>query len=121
MIEKDVDIMPIEEGPIEFSVLGASDDTGHMLLQRLLTLLLSNPATGYRNGSGSYILSLLEGGNRPSDQAMDSLLGVCCANAKNMLDESDKELIEAFTARSVNGIITCTVTLRDGTTITGVI
>lgn len=117
----DVDIMPLAEGPVEFSVLGASIDTGHMLLQRLVVLLLSNPVTGYRGGSGGYLLDLLEGANIPSDEALDSLLGVCCANALNMLDEDDRALVSRFTGKSDNGNITCTVELQDGTTVTGVI
>jgi len=119
-MSKDIRIIPQTSGEVIFSVYGTSEDTGLMLLQRLYILLLSDQSDGYRGGSDSYsLLRFTEGGNIPPDAVLDSILNICCALALRALDDSDRELIQSFYGSSEEGKITCTLTLKDGTTISG--
>ena len=116
----DMCIIPSTSGFVNFELYGGSDDTGLMLLQRLYVMLLSDPQTGYRNSDGGQtLLKFLDGGNIPVDSIMDTYLALGCATAVSMLEESDRKLIKSFTGKVVNGVITCTLVLQDGTTIQG--
>lgn len=118
----DIQIIPQRDGEVQFHVLGKSGDTGLMLLQRLYVLLLSDQDSTYRAADSSYsLLGFLEGGNRPADGVMNSILAVCCSTAYSMLDKADRDQIGSFTGVSVDGVVTCTLELRDGTTVTGVL
>jgi hypothetical protein len=118
----DVQIIPAEDGQVPFNVLGKSDDTGLMLLQRLYLMMLADQDSSYRSMDTAYsLLRFLEGANQPEDGVMNSILAVCCTVALSMLDESDRELISTFTGISENGVITCTLVLTDGTAVAGAI
>lgn len=119
----DLRIIPDKSGDVCFdTIYGACKDSGLMLLQRLYILLLSDPRSSYReNLDGHTLLSFLEGGNYPMDAIMNSMLAICCANAVNSLDAEDSALVSSFTGVCTDGIITCTLTLQDGTTIEGVL
>lgn len=118
---KDLQIIPSEQGSVEFFPRGDSDDTGLMLLQRLYVMIFSEPLSGYRQGDGGYTLwNFMEGGNIPTKQVFDSILATCCASAVNMLDESDRELIASFVGEgSEDGSAIFTLTLQNGTTVKG--
>ena len=118
---KDLQIIPADEGDVAFYPRGESDDTGLMLLQRLYILLFSDPSIGYRQGDGGYTLwNFLEGGNIPSKQVFDSILATSCASAVNMLDDSDKALVQSFSGEGFDdGSAIFTLTLRNGTTVKG--
>lgn len=122
MPKRDVQILPDKQGVIQFEVLGESVDTGLMLLQRIYTLMLADQDSPYRSVTASYsLLRFLEGGNRPTDGMMNSILAVSSAVTITLLDESDRDLIDNFSAISENGVIQCTLELKDGTTIHGVL
>lgn len=121
-MKKDIQILPNNTGEVHFSIIGASTDTGLMLLQRLYILLLASASGSYRaNFSGQSLLDLLEGANVPSDGALNSILAIGCANAYEALDDEDKTHIQSFSGESINGEIICTLILTDGTTVKGVI
>lgn len=117
---KDLLMIPSVSGPVTFSITGASEDTGLLLLQRLYVMLLSDPAIGYRNSDGGqYLLRFLDGYNIPADSVMNTYLAHGCATAVSMLDQSDRDNIQSFTGSCTDGKITCTLVLADGTTIQG--
>lgn len=118
---KDLKIISDESGAVDFSVLGKSEDTGLMLLQRLYVLLLSDQTTQYRGGNGYTLLNFLEGGNIPNDGTLNSMLAISCSNAVNMLDEADRSNIASFSGQSTDGNVILTLTLADGTTVKGAI
>ena len=119
-MSKDIVMIPSKDGPVNFDIVGASEDTGLLLLQRLYVMLLSDPRTGFRNSDGGQtLLKFLDGGNIPVDSIMNTYLALGCATAVSMLDEEDRNRIDSFTGVSENGIITCTLVLKDGTTIQG--
>lgn len=118
---KDLQIIPAEEGNVDFYVRGDSYDTGLMLLQRLYIMLFSDGATGYRQGDGGYTLwNFIEGGNIPTKEVFDSILATSCATAMNMLDEEDRALISNFSGEGyADGSALLTLILKDGTTVKG--
>lgn len=117
---EDIQIIPSESGEVLFRVIGKSDDTGLMLLQRLYLLMLSDQDSAYRAAGSSYsLLRFLEGANKPSDGVMNSILAVCCSTAVAMLDKADQDSIDSFTGVSVDGAVACTLRLKDGTTVSG--
>jgi len=117
---KDVLMIPDKTGDVNFDVLGASEDTGLLLLQRLYVMLLSDPRTGYRNSNGGQtLLKFLDGGNIPVDSIMDTYLALGCQTALSMLDADDRKLIDSFTGKTIDGKMFCTLVLTDGTTIQG--
>lgn len=118
---EDVQIIPMSTGQFEFKVYGKSADTGLMLLQRLYMMLLCDQDSPYRvqNISSYSLLGFLEGANKPTDGVMNSILAVCCSTAVYMLDKADSTLIDSFTGVSVDGAVTCTLVLKDGTTVSG--
>lgn len=118
---KDLKIISDDSGAVDFSVLGKSEDTGLMLLQRLYILLLSDTTTQYRGGTGYTLLNFLEGGNIPNDGTMNSMLAISCSNAVNMLDDEDRDNIASFSGQSTDGNVVLTLTLADGTTVKGAI
>lgn len=118
---KDLKIISDDSGAVDFSVLGKSEDTGLMLLQRLYILLLSDTTTQYRGGTGYTLLNFLEGGNIPNDGTMNSMLAISCSNAVNMLDDEDRTNIASFSGQSTDGNVVLTLTLADGTTVKGAI
>lgn len=117
----DLQIITASNGKVTFDVYGKSADNGLMLLQRLYVLLLSSNEGTYRNSSSYTLLKFIEGGNIPSDKAMDAILAICCSEALDMLDKEDRDNIASFTATSSNGEITCTLILADGTTVKGLL
>lgn len=117
---EDIQIIPYKTGEVLFHVIGKSDDTGLMLLQRLYMLMLSDQDSSYRSSGSSYsLLKFLEGANKPTDGVMNSILAVCCSAAVAMMDKSDQDCIDSFTGVSVDGAVTCTLVLKDGTTVSG--
>jgi len=119
-VAKDLQILPDAQGEIAFSLLGASEDTGLMLLQRLYMLMLSDMDEGYRTGAQGYsLLAFLEGGNMPEDGVLDAMLSITCALALKALDPEDRERVSSFTAKALDGGIHCTLKLADGTTVGG--
>jgi len=117
---KDLKMIPDVSGQVVFSITGASQDTGLMLLQRLYVMLLSDPQGPYRDSDGgATLLRFLEGANIPADSIMNTYLALGCATAVSMLDDIDKQNIESFTGECENGVITCTLVLVDGTTVKG--
>ena len=92
-----------------------------MLLQRLYVMLFSDGSSGYRQGDGGYTLwNFMEGGNIPPKQVFDAILATSCATAMNMLDESDRDLIQSFSGEGFDdGSAIFTLTLQDGTTVKG--
>lgn len=117
---KDVLMIPDESGEVNFTITGSSEDTGLLLLQRLYVMLLSDPDAKYRDSDGGQtLLRFLDGANVPLDSIMNTYLAQGCATAVSMLDQSDQDNIKSFTGICENGIVTCTLTLQDGTTIQG--
>ena len=118
---KDLQIIPADEGHVEFYPRGASEDTGLMLLQRLYVMLFCDQSEGYRTGDGGYTLwDFLNGGNIPPKQVFDSILATSCASAVNMLDDEDRDLIESFSGEGTSdGSAILTLVLEDGTTVKG--
>lgn len=116
----DIQIITDREGTVTFDVYGDSEDTGLMLLQRLYVLLMSDQDSSYRAQNASYsLLAFLDGANFPGDGAMNAILAICCSNAVSMLDSADRARIQSFIGLCRNGVMTCTLTLTDGTTIKG--
>ena len=114
--------MPEESGTVVFDIYGRQYDTGLALLQRLYVLLLSNLSSEYRGSTSDYsILQFLEGSNMATDESLNALLAISCANAVASLDQADKDEISSFNGVGNGESITFTLTLRDGTTISGVI
>ena len=121
-MKKDLRIIPDEAGTVVFDVHGKQEDTGLALLQRLYILLLSDLSTEYRGSASDYsILQFIEGSNRATDEALNALLAISCANAIAALDEEDRDNISAFSGVGEGENIVLTLTLKDGTTISGVI
>lgn len=119
-MSKDVLMIPSVSGKVNFTITGSEEDTGLMLLQRLYVMLLSDPQNPYRDSDGgATLLTFLDGANIPTDSIMNTYLALGCSTAVSMLDESDKEHIESFTGQCLNGVITCTLVLTDGTTVKG--
>ena len=116
---KDIRIINDTTGDVIFTVYDAREDSGLMLLQRLYVMLLSDQTSPYRTGDGYSLLTFLEGANKPADGVMSSVLAIACANAVDMLDEEDRDRIESFTGVCEDGVIICTLTLTDGTTLEG--
>lgn len=119
-MKKDIQILPQTEGDVHFQILGAAEDSGFMLLQRLYVLLLASVNNYRSNISGNTLLDLLEGGNAPSDGAMTSFLAIGCANAVEALDPEDRARVSSFTGVCTDGSIICTLKFSDGTTLKGV-
>lgn len=116
----DIQILPMKEGEFNFTILGESEDSGLMLLQRVFTLLLSDGA--YRElTANTGLLQFMEGGNYPQEGAMNSLLGLCCSNVMQALDVSDRERVSSLVGEFIDRKIVCTLTFTDGTTLTGAI
>lgn len=116
----DIQIITDKEGEVKFDVHGSSEDTGLMLLQRLYVLLMSDQDSSYRPANASYsLLAFLDGANFPGDGAMNAILAICCSNAVSMLDAADRARITSFNGQCVDGLMTCTLKLTDGTTIKG--
>ena len=119
---KDVIMIPDKPGEVNFAITGAYEDTGLLLLQRLYVMLLSDPRTGYRNSDGGQtLLKFLDGSNIPVDSIMDTYLALGCQTAVSMLDKEDRALISSFTGQTIDGKIYCTLKLKDGTTIQGLL
>lgn len=117
---KDILMIPDKSGHVTFDILGASDDTGLMLLQRIYTQLLTDPDEGYRGGDGGFtLLSFLDGANRPADAVMQTYLSISCSTALSMLSKEDRDHIQSFTGDCTDGIVTFTLVLTDGTTVKG--
>ena len=118
---KDLQIIPAEEGEVNFFPRGESEDIGLMLLQRLYVLIFSDPSRGYRQGDGGFTLwNFMQGGNIPTKDVFDSILATCCASALSMLDESDRKLVSSFTGEGYeDGSAAFTLTLQNGTTVKG--
>ena len=117
---KDVLMIPDKSGPVDFTIKGASQDTGLLLLQRLYVMLFSDPNVGFRDSDGGQtLLTLLDGSNIPPDSVMNSYLQIGCSTAVSMLDASDKTNIKSFTGTCTDGKVTCTLILADGTTVKG--
>lgn len=121
-MSKDILIIPAKSDDVIFTVLGAYQDTGLLLLQRLYVLLLSDPRIGFRDSDGGQtLLKFLDGGNIPIDSIMDTYLSLGCKTALSMLDPEDRALITSFTGKSIEGKMYCTLKLKDGTTIQGLL
>jgi len=119
---KDILMIPDKPGEVNFSIITSSEDTGLLLLQRLYTMLLSDPRTGFRNSDGGQtLLKFLDGSNIPVDSIMDTYLALGCQTALSMLDDEDRRLISSFTGKTVDGKMYCTLKLTDGTTIQGLL
>ena len=116
----DVQILPAKQGDIQFTVRGASDDTGLMLLQRIYILMLSAQGEAYRKATQGYsLLDFIEGGNVPNDNVMTSVLAIVCATVLSSLDSDDRALVASLTGYGEDGVAHITLKLTDGTTITG--
>ena len=120
-MSRDIQILPMKEGEFDFAILGAREDSGLMLLQRVFLLLLSDGLYRDTGLTEVGLLSFLEGGNYPDEGVMNSLLGACCSNVLSVLDDSDRECIAGLTGEFVDRKIICTLTFNDGTSLTGVI
>ena len=117
---KDIQIIPDTTGVVNFEIIGASNDTGLMLLQRLYILLFCNQTDVYRNdGIGVSILSFIEGGNTPSSSVLNAMLSLACSSAVSMLDDSDKNNISSFIGFAEQDYVIFELSLIDGTTIKG--
>lgn len=119
---KDLRIIPEGSCEVEFSVYGAAQDTDiHMLLQRIYTLLLTSTESsdGYRESAMVGLLDFLHGGNMPQDDDLTGTLSLACADILTKLDDEDRMLIDSLTCVCEDGVATFTLTLEDGTTVTG--
>ena len=123
MTLKDIRIIPTESGDVDFNIYkDKGEDSGLMLLQRLYVLLFNRSSEEYVEGAMSGgLLDLLDGVNTPPDGLVNSILSVACAVAVRSLDESDAKAVDSFTGSCVDGVVTVTLQLQDGTTLTGVI
>ena len=117
---KDIQIIPDTTGVVDFEIIGSSEDTGLMLLQRLYILLFCNQTDVYRNdGIGVSILNFIEGGNTPSSSVLNAMLSLACSSAVSMLDDSDKNNISSFIGFAEQDYVIFELSLIDGTTIKG--
>ena len=117
---KDIQIIPETTGVVDFEIIGSSEDTGLMLLQRLYILLFCNQTDVYRNdGIGVSILNFIEGGNTPSSSVLNAMLSLACSSAVSMLDDSDKNNISSFIGFAEQDYVIFELSLIDGTTIKG--
>lgn len=117
----DIQILPMKEGEFNMEVLGAADDSGLMILQRVFTLLLSTD-DAYREGAaGNTLLSFMQGGNYPEEGIMNSYIAACCGAVLTQMDADDRDRIESLSGLFQDGKIECTLEFTDGTTLTGVI
>ena len=121
MPKRDLQILKNASEPnITFSLLGASTDTGLMLLQRLYVLLFSELDSGFRDGPDGYsLLQFIQGGNIPDTGTFEAILAVATAAAVRALDPEDIELVNAFDGTIVNGEILCVLELKDDLTMEG--
>ena len=87
------------------------------LLQRALTLALSGGRDMWYTAAASP-LRLAIAGNIPADAAVDAMLGLACADTMSRLDAADRELVSSFSGSCSGGVVTLTLTLRDGTAAT---
>lgn len=117
-MSKDLLLIPRESGVVNFDILGAAEDDGLLLLQRLYVLLFSSPADEYRSGGGGLLL-WLEGSNIPSVESFNSMLAISTGTALQALDAEDRKQISSFSALYDGEDIQCELVLADGTTITG--
>ena len=120
-MSEDIQILPVKDGEFVFTVLGKSDDTGFMLLQRVFTLLLTTNDAYRPSTASTTLLKFLEGANYPPDGVMDSVIAVCCSQVLSQLDDSDRARIASLTGMFVEKKIQCTLTFTDGTKLTGAI
>lgn len=121
-MSKDIRIVPDSSGKVTFDLYDSQEDTNLALLQRLYVLLLSDLSSEYRGGSTDYsILQFMEGSNMATKEVLDAILAISCSNAVAALDDYDKENISSFSGTSDGENIELVLTLKDGTTISGVI
>lgn len=120
---KDIRIIPTKSGGVDFDIYrDKGEDSGFMLLQRLYVLLFNRSSEEYvEDAMSGGLLDLLDGVNTPPDGLVNSILSVACAVAVRSLDESDAALVNSFTGNCVDGVVTVTLQLQDGTELTGVI
>ena len=119
-IKHDIQIVPGTSGAVEFSILKKANDSGLLLLQRLYVLMFSNTETGYRGGdSGVDLLELLNGANEMPDDAMNAMLNLAATYAVLALDQEDRDKVASFDCVCLDGEITSTLELTDGTTLEG--
>lgn len=120
-MKKDIRIIPDTDGLVEFYIRGGDNDSAVMLLQRLYTLMLSDPSSGYRGGSAeATLVDFLNGANIPEVDALNSRLALVCASVLDLLSEEDRELIASFTGLGdEEGNMTFTLILNDGTEASG--
>lgn len=117
---RDIQIIPDTSGTFVPDILGSSQDTGLMLLQRLWVMLFADHGSAYRGGRQSVeLLSFLDGGNIPSDAVLNALLVPAAAAAVASLEDEDRALIDSFVCTGASGDIVGTLRLKDGTTING--
>ena len=114
----DISISDPSKSDVEFSILGKSQDSPYMLFQRVWVLLLCG-GSGYRKTSTVDLLELIRGKNQIQDQALDSILAVACAAVMNNLDSEDRQKISNLAGTCKNGKILLTLTLSDGTKLSG--
>jgi len=118
----DLQLIPETSGEVLFSVRGKSPDTGLMLLQRLYVLLFTDHSAAYRDGDyGIDLCALTDGANEMDDAEMNTLLAMARTYAMSALSEEDAGLIADFDCACIDGDVTGTLVLTDGTTIEGTI
>ena len=118
---KDMQIIPLEDGDVEFSVLGKISDESVILLQRVYVLLLSDTSDLYRTGAGTTLMQSIVGANITSVDSMDALLAVSCNKVLAALDSADRARIRSLSAVWQNSSAQVTVVFSDGNKIQGVL
>ena len=114
----DLVLIPDRDGDVAMAEPEKADATeARALLQRALTLALSGGRDMWDTAAASP-LRLAIAGNIPADAAVDAMLGLACADTMSRLDAADRELVSAFNGSCSGGVVTLTLTLRDGTAAT---
>ena len=118
---KDIQIIPLTDGDVDFSVKGKASDESVILLQRIYILLLSSTGDLYRTGAGTSLRSALVGANVTSVDSMDALLAVSCNKVLAALDTADRSKIGTLSAVWQGNGALVTVAFADGHKIQGVL
>lgn len=111
----DLILIPDRDGAVTETEPTAEDaGTARALLQRALTLALSGGRDLWDTTATSP-LRLAIGGNIPSDDAVNAMLGLACADTLSRMDAADRSLVSSLRGVCEGGEITITLTMANGT------
>lgn len=119
---KDICIMDNRPTGLAFAPVGKVSDGAQAILQRLIVLLFAVNSGGYRKAeNGIDLLSYVEGSNMPPAGVLLSTVVICCKNALSALDDEDRQLVDDFYCDMKDDDIVCTLRMKTGETVQGVL